>query len=89
MYQMTLEHNPFGWLYNDGMDDLGRSHIPYFLCYYLAERLNTAQLANIFTCLQRGPVGLIERLNFPSSLDPIVFQTCGAICLHARDWKFP
>jgi len=42
------------------MDDLGRSHIPYFLCY-LAERLNTAQLANIFTCLQRGPVGLIER----------------------------
>lgn len=73
VYQITLEHNLFGWLYNDGMDDLGRSHIPYFLCYYLAERLNTAQLANIFTCLQRGPVGLIERLNFPSSLDPIVF----------------
>jgi len=49
---MTLEHNLFGWLYNDGMDDLGRSHtlLPLLL---LAERLNTAQLANIFTCLQR------------------------------------
>jgi len=26
VYQVTLEHNLFGWLYNDGMDDLGRSH---------------------------------------------------------------
>jgi len=25
---MTLEHNLFGWLYNDGMDDLGAAIYP-------------------------------------------------------------
>jgi len=85
VYQVTLEHNLFGWLYNDGMDDLGRSHIPYFLCYYLAERLNTAQL-KYFYLPTEGTSGTNRAAKL--SLDPIVFQTCGAICLHARDWKF-
>ena len=72
LHQLSPKHNLFGWLYNDGMDDLGRSHVPYFLCYYLTERLHSDQLENIFTCLQRGPVALIERNSFPKSLGTIV-----------------
>lgn len=70
VYQVTSEQTLFGWLYNDGMDDLGRRHVPYFVCYYLAERLHAVQLTNIFTYLQRGPVEQIERL-ISASLDPI------------------
>ena len=71
VHQVTLEHTLFGWLYHKGMDDLGRSHLPYFVCYYLPERLHPVLLANIFTCLQRGPIELIARLNPPSSLDTL------------------
>lgn len=69
--QVTLEQTLFGWLYHKGMDDLGRSHVPYFICYSLPERLHPVLLANIFTCLQKGPIELISRLT-PSDLDTIV-----------------
>lgn len=71
IYQVTSEHTLFGWLYNDGMDDLGRSHVPYFVCYYYSERLHTVQLANIFTWLQTGPIEQIDQ-PISSSLAPIV-----------------
>ncbi len=72
IHQLTSKHSLFGWLYNDEMDDFGRCHVPYFLCYYLAELLHADQLENIFTCLHRGPVELIEQQNFPGSLEAIV-----------------
>ena len=61
LHQVTPEQTLFGWLYNDGTDDMGRSDIPYFVCYYLAEPLFDFQLANIFTCLERGPVAVVDR----------------------------
>ena len=72
LHQVTPEHTLFGWLYNDGLDDLGRSHLPYFICYYLPELLHAVQLENIFTCLQRGPVALIDRQSLPDTLETIV-----------------
>ena len=41
---------------------MGRSHVPYFICYYLPGLLHAVHLENIFTCLHRGPVELIDRL---------------------------
>ncbi len=72
IHQVTLDQTLFGWLYNDGLDDFGRIHLPYFLCYYLAEPLHATQLENVFTCLQRGPVALIERQSLPANLESIV-----------------
>jgi len=72
LYQSTLEWSLFGWLYNDGLDDMGRSHVPYFICYYLAEPLHAFQLENIFNCLQQGPVALIDRHSLPATLETIV-----------------
>lgn len=75
IHQVTPEHNLFGWLYNDGADDMGRSNVPYFICYYLAEPLLDFQLENIFTCLQKGPLALIDRSSLPDALETIVIQT--------------
>lgn len=69
LYQLTAEHTLFGWLYNDGADDLGRTHVPYFICYYLGELLYPFELENIFTCLHNGPVALIDRHSLPASLE--------------------
>jgi phosphate transport system substrate-binding protein len=63
LYQLSPEQTLFGWLYNDGFDDVGRSDVPLFVCYYLTEPLFEFQLANIFTCLEKGPVALIDRHN--------------------------
>lgn len=63
LYQLSPEQTLFGWLYHDGTDDMGRSDVPLFVCYYLREPLFDFQLANIFTCLEKGPVGLIDRHN--------------------------
>lgn len=71
LYQVTLEHTLFGWLYNDGLDDLGRSHVPYFVCYHLAEQLGTDQLETIFTFLHGGPVAILDRQSFPLSLETV------------------
>ncbi|MBW4636895.1 MAG: hypothetical protein KME05_01440 [Gloeocapsa sp. UFS-A4-WI-NPMV-4B04] len=76
LHQLTPEHTFFGWLYSeDSSDDLDRSSIPYFHCYYLAEPLRDFHLENIFTCLQKGPVSLINRHYPPATLEPIVIQT--------------
>lgn len=72
IHQVTLEHTLFGWLYNDGLDDLGRTHVPYFVCYYYSELLHPVQLENIFTCLHKGPVALIDRQSLPATLETIV-----------------
>ena len=72
VHQVSPEHTLFGWMYNDGHDDLGRSHVPYFVCYYLAELLDAVQLENIFTCLHKGPVALIDRENLPIDLEAVV-----------------
>lgn len=66
LYQVTSEHSLFGWLYNDGTDDKGRYNVPSFICYYLAGQLHQGHLVNIFTCLHKGPVALIDRYNLPT-----------------------
>ena len=73
LYQLSLDQTLFGWLYNDGIDDLGRSHVPYFVCYYLAGPLQPSQLDSIFVCLQTGPAAVISRQILPDSLESVVF----------------
>ncbi len=73
LHQLIPEHCLFGWLYSDGRDDLGRCHVPYFLCYYLNDFLQPARLENIFTCLQRGPVALIDQNSLPATLETLIF----------------
>lgn len=63
LHQLAPEQTLFGWLYNDGSDDIGRGNVPYFVCYYVTEPLFDFQLANIFTCLEKGPIALIDRHN--------------------------
>lgn len=72
LHQLTPEDSLFGWLYNDEMDDLGRTHLPYFVCYYLEGSLQTVQLENILTCLHTGPVAQIDRQTPPTTLENIV-----------------
>ncbi|HIK07173.1 MAG TPA: WD40 repeat domain-containing protein [Trichormus sp. M33_DOE_039] len=72
LYQLTTEQSLFGWLYNDGLDDFGRNDVPYFICYYLAGKLQPFQLENIFICLCTGPVRLIDRHDHPDLLDSLV-----------------
>ena len=74
LHQVTLEHSLFGWLYNDGADEMGRGHVPYFICYYLGRPLLDFQLEIIFTCLYQGPVALIDRHSLPASVDTMVLS---------------
>ncbi|MBF2022161.1 MAG: dynein regulation protein LC7 [Hydrococcus sp. C42_A2020_068] len=72
LYQFSTDRTLFGWLYNEGTDELGRSNIPYCIGYYLAGLLSTVQLENILTCLDIGPVTSIDRHNPPASLENII-----------------
>ncbi|MBE9130061.1 MULTISPECIES: roadblock/LC7 domain-containing protein [unclassified Coleofasciculus] len=73
LHQLTVEDSLFGWLYNDGMDDLGRAHVPYFICYYLPGLLESSQLKAILACLQTGPIAPIDQQKtFPITLDTLV-----------------
>jgi phosphate transport system substrate-binding protein len=74
LHQVTPEHTLFGWLYNDGNDELGRNHVPFFVCYYLAQPLLDFELKNLFTCLQLGPLSLINRQNPPDTLSQLIIQ---------------
>ncbi|BCL34465.1 WD40 repeat domain-containing protein [Nostoc sp. MS1] len=74
LLQVNSEHTLFGWLYNDGLDDLGRSNVPYFHCYHLAGQLQSSQLENIFISLCTGPLTLINRENPPDHLESLVVQ---------------
>lgn len=69
LHQISPASTLFGWLYNDGTDDLGRSDVPLFVCYYITEPLFDFQLANIFICLEKGPVALIDRHNPSACLE--------------------
>ena len=71
IYQISSEETLFGWIYNHGMDDLGRSHIPYFLCYYYQKQIKPVELDKIFIFLEKGPVRLIENKNTKKKLDNI------------------
>jgi predicted regulator of Ras-like GTPase activity (Roadblock/LC7/MglB family) len=72
LQQINIESSLFGWLYNDENDDLGRFHIPFFICYYLPKRLYAKQLNQIFALLYRGPLKTIDRHNLPASLESTV-----------------
>ncbi|HEY9779619.1 MAG TPA: substrate-binding domain-containing protein [Leptolyngbyaceae cyanobacterium] len=69
LHQISPESTLFGWLYNDGTDDLGRGDVPLFVCYYITEPLFDFQLANIFICLEKGPVAVINRHNPSARLE--------------------
>lgn len=72
IYQLSTDQILFGWLYNDGVDDLGRSHVPYFVCYYFAGALHFDRLELIFRCLSTGPIAIVDRQTFPDQVENIV-----------------
>lgn len=61
LYRVSSDHTLFGWLYNDGIDDFGRSHVPYFVCYCFAGTLEASHLEAIFAHLSTGPVHMLDR----------------------------
>ncbi|MBW4696733.1 MAG: hypothetical protein KME03_02310 [Aphanocapsa lilacina HA4352-LM1] len=71
LHQASSAHQLFGWLYDDGGDEFGRGHVPYFLCYYLEDTLDAAKLENIFTCLQRGPAAIVDRRRLPERIEAV------------------
>lgn len=78
LYQISPQQTLFGWLYNDGSDDLGRSHTPYFLSYYTGESLSGEWLPKLLTCLEVGPLALIERQHLPTALEMLAIpDSCG------------
>jgi predicted regulator of Ras-like GTPase activity (Roadblock/LC7/MglB family) len=72
LYQVSKTHLLFGWLYNEGMDELGRSHIPYFLAYYWTGNLDSARLERFLRHLEKGPVYFIERERLESNLQNVI-----------------
>ncbi len=72
LHQFSRYQTVFGWLYNDESDDLGRDHIPYFIGYFLGGQLNQSQLDILWTCLETGPIMVIERQTPPFSLETII-----------------
>ncbi len=72
LYQVTPEQLLFGWLYNDGNDDLGRSNIPYFVGYHFQGRINSSSLEQILNCLELGPPVVFDRQNPPKLLENLV-----------------
>lgn len=66
LYQISPEEHLFGWLYCDGQDDFGRTHVPYFLAYYYRGVLNFQQMETILTYLQFGPETI------PTSMEPML-----------------
>ena len=71
LHQLSAQESLFGWLYNDGTDDVGRSHVPYFISYYLIQKLDDVLLNLMFDCLERGPLALVDRRQLPPKLHPI------------------
>jgi len=56
-----VEHEPhsgvtlFGWVFDEGSDDLGRAHAPCFLALCPRSPIRPGDLAAIFTALAEGP----------------------------------
>jgi hypothetical protein len=73
LYQPSLNDCLFGWLYNNGQDDLGRHNTPYFVGHHLPISLNSILVELIFLFLFKGPavnthlrtVTTLEELNLP------------------------
>lgn len=75
LHQIDPQQTLFGWLYNRGKDDLGRSDIPYFVCYYCQELLEPHYLNYLFNCLQKGPITPIDCQNIPpDNLESIIIS---------------
>jgi predicted regulator of Ras-like GTPase activity (Roadblock/LC7/MglB family) len=77
LYQLPLAAPGvlFGWLYHDGHDELGRSDIPYFVCYHLSGPLQYNQLSLILAVLQKGPEGWIDRSDYLlNDLEPLILE---------------
>ncbi len=72
LHQLSPQDCLFGWLYSDGLDEMGRDGVPYFLCYYLLHELNSDVLNLIIDCLERGPIKRVERQYIPSALEPLM-----------------
>jgi hypothetical protein len=68
LHQVRAEQLLFGWLYNDGWDDLGRGYVPYFVCYYLEGPLDTERLQAVLKCLRQGPMATVDRTSSPTAL---------------------
>ncbi|MER3478427.1 MAG: hypothetical protein C4287_20615, partial [Leptolyngbya sp. ERB_1_2] len=71
IHQISPDQTLFGWLYNDGADDFNRSHVPYFVCYYLPEALSSDRLKSIFTYLLIGPIEQLDRDFLPDMIPSI------------------
>lgn len=72
LHQLSDQDYLFGWLYSDGSDEMGREGVPYFVCYYLAQTLEEADLNLILDCLECGPLTQIDRQQMPSTLAPVI-----------------
>ncbi len=70
LFQANSGATLFGWLYNDGADDLARCDVPYFVCYCLTGALEASGLPQLFAALQRGPAFLPGRGIEPVRLAP-------------------
>jgi hypothetical protein len=74
LLQISTQQWLFGWLYNDILNELGQSYIPYFICYYLAEPLYAFRIEKVFACLQKGPMEVIDRRSISVSLQPLILK---------------
>ncbi len=72
LHQLSLQECLFGWLYNDGIDEMGRDGVPYFLCYYLVQEISESDLNLIFDCLEHGPLTIVDRQQIPTALESVV-----------------
>ncbi|GAP98886.1 WD40 repeat domain-containing protein [Leptolyngbya sp. NIES-2104] len=70
--RIAADQTLFGWLYNDGADDLGRNHVPYFICYYYAGELQPEYLDVVFTCLEKGAATVVDRQTLPDQLESVI-----------------
>lgn len=71
LHQPNIESCIFGWLYSDSIDEHDR-HIPYFLGYYLEKPLDTDDLQQILTCIQRGPIGFWNYSSDPGQYPELI-----------------
>jgi hypothetical protein len=77
LLQIASEEWLFGWLYNDVRENLEHNadnHIPYFICYHLAEPLYAFRIEKVCACLQKGPVELSDRHSVAVSLEPLILK---------------
>lgn len=75
MFTTTESSVLFGWIYNDGPDDLGRAHVPYCVCYLTYGPLTPLQFEQLLTCLERGPAGpLVNRWSTTTMPLPVVLH---------------